>query len=1140
MWLTFAIRQPIIVAMFFLGLAFYGYLSYQKLGRSDTPNVNFPIVIVHASYPGASPAEMEKLVIKPMEDHIDGIEHLDTLKATAQEGDAVVVVQFKLDTDLNYAANDVQQRINTARAYMPSDLDPPVIFKYGADGAMLTYALSSRTMSAEALAAVVNDRIIPLVKTFDDVSGVDVFGEPAREIQILADPLRLYGTSATMADIYNAVSLNNANLPGGRIDSATQETSVSVHADLIRAEDLLRIPVPLAAAAAPGATSGNNMLLGDLARVVDGRAERREVAHFNAGPAVLMDINRTAASDEIGATASTRDEMQKLMRAYPQIDFREVFAPADYTQTSLDGVFQSLLEGVLLTAVVLMLFLHAWRNAVVVMISIPCSLLATFIVMRVLGFTLDNISLMALSLIIGILVDDSIVVLENITRHRDMGQSPEEAAISGRSEIGGAAVAITLVDVVVFFPLAFLSGYVGKYFVEFGIVVTVATLFSLFVSFTLTPVLAAKWSVKQRSAEPPRFLAWFQSGFERLTSWYRDVALAAALRHRWLVFLICFLLVFNAATLILGTTAMTWMGFFDGLFALACTAWFGFGRFLRWGRVHTLASLTAITSCLVIGLALESMASANLYIPFEFLPSGQAGQISGTVTFPTGTPLKTTAAAIARLESAAMTLPHVASVRTTAGLKPSGYEVTKGGFVGRFTITLDGDHRRETDAMVQRLRRIFPPLAPGAVVAVSERTGPGAIEYILAGPEDDVDAAADKLAAFVRTVPGTTNVQTGAELEEPRLNIRIDPLKCAILGVSPGTAATAARSAVGGIVATRVRTPTGLVDVRLEYPAQARNSIDEVERIEVRSSDGSTLVPLARVADFEYSKAPTRLEREDRQRIGRVTADIDHAGNATLGDITAMISKKIAEPGFLPAGVKLGSEGDTKYFGEFLSSMSVSAVASVALVYMLMVVLYGNFGTPFVIMFAIPVSLVGAFFALRLFGQSMNLFSVIGLIMLFGLVAKNGILLVDYANTQRRRGGMRAVDAMKVAAGTRLRPIVMTTAAMVFGMLPLALGLAEGGEVRRSMGVVLIGGLSSSLVLTLFLVPIAYAAYLGLFERRADRRAALEDQPIPEIPTVPTAPQIPPIQQIPQIPQRAGGGPARTKLPRPERQRTGG
>ncbi|MGB8265720.1 MAG: efflux RND transporter permease subunit [Candidatus Velthaea sp.] len=1107
MWLTrFSIRRPLIVSMVFIGLAIFGYVSYLKLGRSAEPNVNFPVVVVQANYPGASPTEMEKLVIKPIEDQLDGIEHLDQMTATAQEGTAVVVVQFQLDTDLNYAAIDVQRRVDTARVYMPADLNPPSVYKNGADQAMLTYALSSQTMSGPALQDMVADRIVPEIKSFDNVSGVDIYGEPGREIQVDVDPLKLLAAGATITDIFNAISQNNANLPGGRMDSATQETSVSVHADVINAQDLASIPVPVSSTALAGGalqttTASNTMLLGQFATVTDGHAEQRSISHFNGAPAVLMDVNRTVNSDEIATTKRAREQMKTIFQKYPQIKFTEVFAPADYTRASLNGVFQSLFEGIILTAVVLMLFLHAWRNAVVVMIAIPSSLLATFAVMKWLNFTLDNVSLMALSLIIGILVDDSIVVLENITRHRDLGQEPDEAAISGRNEIGGAAIAITLVDVVVFFPLAFLSGFVGKYFVEFGIVVTVATLFSLFVSFTLTPMLAAKWSVKRRSVAPPAYLAWFQVGFDRLAYWYRDRALPAAFRHRWLVVGGCVLTVFNALALPIGAQAESSVAVVDVIAGALCVAWFLSFRRQR----HARASFVAIGICFGAAGLLGAMSALQLYVPFEFVPNTQQGQISGTVTFPTGTPLATTEAALERMEQAAMKVPYVESVRTVAGSKPSGWGSTTGGFVGRFNVTLDKNHRKQTDTTIDKLRTIFPSLAPGALVTVSERNGGGsgaAISYTLSGPDDKIDGAADRLAAFIRSIHGTTNVQTGAELEAPRLNIHVDPAKAAVVGVSPGAAATAARTAVGGIVATRVRTESGLIDVRLEYPLATRNSFDQIRRILVRSNDGSTLVPLSSVADFTLTKAPTKIDRQARERIARVNGDIDHSTTVTLGDITKQVDAKLAQPGFLPPGVTLGTQGDTKFFGEFLSSMGLSIVVSFALVYMLMVVLYGNFGTPLVIMCAIPVALVGAFFGLRVFGQTMNLFSVIGLIMLLGLVAKNGILLVDYANTLRKRG-MRSIEAMTAAAGTRLRPILMTTAAMVFGMLPLALGLAEGGEIRKSMGVVLIGGLTSSLILTLFLVPVVYTSYIGLLERFADKsavrreRAGLPPPPVP-------------------------------------------
>jgi HAE1 family hydrophobic/amphiphilic exporter-1 len=1102
----FSIQRPIIVAMFFIALAVFGVISYVQLGKNSQPNVNFPVVVVVASYPGASPAEMERLVIKPIEDQVDGIEHLDTLNATAQEGSAVVVVQFQLGTDLDFAAIDVQRRVDTARVYMPTDLDPPQVIKNGAEAPVLTYAVDSKTLTASALADVLNDRVISDIRHIPNVETVDLSGAAVREFDVDADPLRLMGAGATLSDVFNSINVNNSNLPGGRIDKPTVETDVSVHAEVNSADDIASLPLTVLSG------SQTTLRIRDVATVTDTHQEQRLISHMNGAPGLILDINRTINSDEVGTTKVVRDQMAAIMKKYPQIEFHELFAPADYTQASLNGVLQSLFEGIFLTALVLMLFLHAWRNAAVVMVAIPSSLLATFITMHALGLTLDNVSLMGLSLIIGILVDDSIVVLENITRHRDMGQSPGDAAISGRTEIGGAAIAITLVDVVVFLPLAFLSGFVGQYMKEFGIVVTVATLFSLLVSFTLTPVLAAKWSVLKRSPAPPNYLVWFQTGFDRLTAWYKNRALPLAVRHRWMTFWLSLLLVANAITLIAGTQAMIAAAGVDAAFAVVSLLWIPLGNALRGRGIagiriapHAGASVGGALGCVAIAGCMVGLALAHLNLQTEFVPDQKTGQIHGDVTFPVGTPLATTEATLVKIENTVMAnIPTVDTVRTYAGTKPDGWGSTDGGFVGTFNITLRKDHRREQDAVVAKLREIIPPVVKGAEVTITGRGGGGSglpISYTLSGPGDVIQPAADKLAAYIRSIPGTVNVQTNAEDAAPHLTVRIDPARAAVLGVSPGAAALVARTAVGGVVATKVRTWNGLVNVLLQYPIKDRNSVDEIERIPVRANDNS-LVPLGRVATFTFDRAPTKIEHVDKQVIARVNGDIDRS-KTTLGEVIGLVNTQLHTPGFLPSGVTLGTDGDSKFFMEFLGSMFFALITSIALIYCLMVILYGSFVTPFVIMFSIPVAIIGALLALALTHQTINLFSAIGLIMLFGLVAKNGILLVDYANTLRKRG-LTYTEAIFTAGGTRLRPIVMTTAAMVFGMLPLATGHTEGGEIRQSMGIVLIGGLLSSLFLTLFLVPAMYVTanrLAGWFAdwraRRSERQVGPNEPPLP-------------------------------------------
>ncbi len=1013
MWLTrFAIGRPVITAMVFIGLAIYGLLSYRSLGVNLFPNVQYPFVAVSAQYPGASPSEMEKLVIKPIEDQLDGMENLDRLTATAQEGTAIVLARFKLDTDLNYETIDVQRRVDTARVNMPTDLDPPTVFKQStATEPVLTEALFSSKRSPGELSDLVTNSIIPALKHVPGILDVATSGAAAPEIHVFPDLQRLLAANATLGDVNNAVAANNLNLPGGRIDTPTSETTVSVHADIINPEDILGIPVPVPGGAHDG------LHVGDLARVDGGHVEQREPTQYNGVSSVVLDIARQNDADTVKTTALARAELVQLAATYPDVHFAEIDADAEYTTASVNGVLQSLLEGVFLTAIVMLLFLHAWRNALVVMIAIPSSLLATFIVMKLLGFTIDVISLMGLGLTIGILVDDSIVVLENITRHRDeLGESALDAANKGRTEIGNAAIAITLVDVVVFTPIAFLSGIVGKYMKEFGIVIVVATLFSLLVSFTLTPLLAGRWSVKERSHGIPWWARWFQNGFERLNAWYANRALPWVLHHRWIVVTGCF-------ALVVGAIALVPLGF----------------------------------------------------IGSEFIPSSDTGILSGTVSYHVGTPLATTARATQRLSTELGKIDGVQSVIMTDGSKPSGFGSTRGGHVAEFTIVLDKARRKETNRVADQARTLGWTV-PGAAYTVSKEGGGGsgtAVSFTLTGPDAALDDAASKLSALIRRQHGAVNVQTGAEAEGPRLNILIDTRRAASLGVSPGDAATAARIAIGGSLATKVRTATGLVDVRVKLPDGQRNDLAEVESVRVRAS-GGMMVPLVEVADFQQIFAPTKIERQSRERVVRVSGDVDASSGVTLGDVLRPVQAAVDQPGFLPSGVHAIADGDSDLFNQTFSSMAFALFTSFTLVYVLMVVLYGSFIEPFVVMFSVPVAIVGALGGLAIRHQTLNLFSLIAIVMLFGLVAKNGILLVDYANQMRRTRGLGPLEAMTAAANTRFRPILMTTCAMIFGMLPLSLGLTEGAQERASMGTVLIGGLVSSLILTLALVPVIY------------------------------------------------------------------
>jgi multidrug efflux pump subunit AcrB len=1166
-WLTrFAISRPVVTAMVFIALAIFGTIAFFKIGRSaNPPNTDFPIVVVYSAYPGASPQEMERLIVKPIEDQLDGIDNLDQLSSTCQEGVATIIAQFKLGTNLDIADINVQGAVDAARVYLPVDLDPPSVYKNGASQPLLDLAISSNSMTDTQLADFANNRLEPILKAIPNIQEVDIYGASDREFHVEPIPERLLGANATLGDVFAAVAANNLNLPGGLMRQPSQETSVSVHAEVNSAQDLLGIPLPV-----PG-NSNKNLKVGDVAYAYDSHVEPTSISHYNGQPRVYIELDRNISADEIKSTQVARQHIKEIAAQFPEITFSEIDAPADYTQKSLNGVWQSLIEGIVLTSLVMLLFLHSLRNSIVVMIAIPTSILATFVLMNMFGFHLDTMSLMALSLIIGILVDDSIVVLENITRHRDLGEEPIDAAIKGRTEIGGAAIAITMVDVVVFLPIAFLPGIVGAYLREFGAVIVIATLFSLLVSFTLTPLLAAKWSVLKRSQGMPAwmqrlgslkatlllcaaavvayFVPWpiaelreilpimigavlvlnhFVSRYERILTWYRAKALPYALQHGLFVVFACTVLVLNALTLAMGAGTTT-IGL-DVAILVFAAIWHLIGAVLRrrfseqqiayrWspspnGRGRQAAMLrlsldvmrniprvfvrwfyatgrsrrlTVATFALPIALAILLPLLGP--VDFDFVPQVQSGEIDMTVTYPPGTPLQTTAKYVTALETAIMKVDGIKSVSSTVGRKPEGWSSAIGDNYARLNAETLPDRRHDTYKLIDQIRKLSY-LVPGGVFEVSGDNGGGSgasIFYSISGPQEEIGPAAEKIANYLRDTPGSVNVETSNEAAAPRLNVNVDSQKAEVLGVTPADAANAARLAIDGAVATRVRTENSLVDVRVQFPLADRKTVDQLQDVRVRAQDG-TLVPLADIADFQWTKAPLQIKRLNRQRV------VDVYGGTlpgySLGAVTGPLERQLHSPGFLPPGVQLTAQGDTQYMNETMANM-------------LMVILYGSFLEPLIVMFCVPLAIIGALIALSFMhliepnaGQSLNIISMIGIIMLFGLVAKNGILLVDYSNTLCRRG-MRVRDAVLQAASTRFRPILMTTCAMIFGMLPLSLGFAEGGEWRQAMGTVIIGGLLSSLILTLFLVPMVYETWIGLLERRGDQRAVAAEMSRP-------------------------------------------
>ena len=1032
MWLTrFALKQPTVVTLFFVAVLLFGAIGYFSMGQNVNPSVTFPAVTIAADYPGASPEEMERLVVRPIEDQLQNVSHIEQVFSRSTEGSATIEVQFKLGTDIPSSANDVQQAIDQARPFQPADLNPPVLYKEDTSGSpILTESIASSKLSPTELSNLVETEIIPHLRGIKGVGNIQASGEFTRQIDVNPDPSRLAGIGATLLDVSDSVGAGNVSLPGGRLDQGKTEATVGVRADITNPFDIGLLPLSVAG------TPPGQLHVGDVAAVHDTFADQLLTAKVNATPAIVLNISHDSDADTGKTTAAIRAAFADLQTKYPRASFLEVQADQDFLHEAISGVFQNLFEGILLTALVLLLFLHVWRSALVVMIAIPTSLLATFFVMWIMGFSVDLLSLMGLSLTIGILVDDSIVVIENITRHREMGKPADEAAIVGRTEIGGAAIAITLVDVVVFAPIAFMSGIVGQFLREYGLVIVTSTLFSLLVSFTLTPLLAAKWAVL-RKPRPTRIgiIKAFAERFDATKRTYHDKLLPAALRHPWMV---------------------------------------GIGSF----------ALVAISVIVPMALGI---------IPFEFQPNTEYGTAIATLTYPIGTSLSVTQAGADRIAAKLQTFPGVKDTVVTVG--------GDGDYTAQVQADLVPERRHDEHLLVDAINKM-QDLVPGALlVAGGAMNGGGAdLAYTFTGPTESLDAASLKVMRLLKSLPNTTGVNSTSTMTGPRMEITVDRTKAALLGVSPDTAAMTARAAVGGVIATKIRSDQGLIDAVVQLDPKYRNDPTYLRTVSVRSATGS-LVPLGDVATFTMTGEPPVLRRIDRERIVRVFANMLHG--APIGPVNDKITAALKNPLFLPPGVHVKEDGQASLLTDSINKISIALLTSFVLIYMLLVILYRNYLTPLVIMMSIPVALVGVFGALtaanilhgvfpdiRYFnGQTLNIFSMLGIVMLMGLVAKNGILLVDYANTLHAKG-LALKEAIVESAVIRFRPIVMTTAAMIFGMLPLALGVTEGAEFRKSMGTVIIGGLTSSLFLTLFLVPVVYVALVGFVERRRERAAA--------------------------------------------------
>ncbi len=1018
-----AIKRPAFITMVFVALAVLGIYSYNQMGVDLLPRMDWPIVSVVTVYPGAGPREVENDVSKPLEDALSSLNNLDNIRSYSRENVSVVVVQFSFSTDVNTAANDVQRNVDIARSKLPKDAEAPRVQKADLNSFPIVRISAQGDMEPTALYQFVKDYIKPALEHVPGVATVELVGGRQREIKVEVNNAKLRACNVSLMQVAQALASDNLDFPAGTVTGSTKEYTVRLSGKFQNLGQLRNMVI--------ASTSQGVVHLGDIAEVRDSyKTEGQTYSRINSDPAIGIIIQKTSDANSVKTSDGIRQELNRLEEEYAGSGLKFAVAQdiTQFTRNSINEVRRDLGLAILMVAITLFLFLHSVRNSFIVLLSIPTSLISTFVFMYAMGFTLNLVSMMALALVIGILVDDSIVVLENIHRHLELGEEKRTAALNGRSEIGFAAIAITLVDVVVFLPIAMVGGLVGKIFREFGLTIVVSTLISLFVSFTLTPMLASRWSsVKHYSAESAvgrlinrieRYQKALDAGYRRLLGW--------ALSRR--------------------------------------------------------KSVLAISG----GALLLSLLPMPLHlIGTEFMTQPDRGEFALIIEMPVGTPLDKTYGTLAKIESRLKEDPSIEKYFSTVGVSEQTFQKSTQPNLGQIQIKLvpAWERRLSTEKEMARVKEIadsYPGvISRTSVIGMWGTANYSPLEVEVQGENlPQVVAASEKIGDIMRKTDGVTDVKSTWQTARPELQVVVDREKAASFGLTLGDVAAVLQTAIQGVVVTKYNDNGTDYDIRLQLAERDRDQASELQNLTLMSRSGGQIY-LGQIAEVMSGNGPVEIDRKDRERLVTILGNL--TGARSLGDATRDIRAGIVSLG-LPSNIKVFFGGDNENMSDMFSDMMLALAMAILFVYMIMVSLFESYAHPFTIMFSLPVALVGGMLILLLTGQTLNTFSMIGVIMSMGLVTKNAILLVDYTNTLRARGHSM-VDAILEAGPTRLRPIVMTTATMVFGMLPLALGLGAGSEIRQSMALVVIGALISSTLLTLILVPVMYT-YVDGFKAR--------------------------------------------------------
>jgi multidrug efflux pump subunit AcrB len=1043
MWFTrVSINNPVFATMIMAALCVLGLFSYSQLRVERLPDISPPLVFVSVAYPGASPESIETDLTRPIELGLNGIAGVKMIRSNSLEGRSETVVEFSLDADMGRAVQDVRDKVSALQPAFPRDAKAPYISRFDGDNAQPTVnlALIAPERSSRELSLIADQDVRKRLERVAGVARVDVAGMTVRQVRIDLDPQRLRAYQLTPADVSAALQKANADMPVGLLSSAKEDALVRVEGKMRDAKAFSDVVI---------ANRGNLAVrLGDLGQLVEREREPESLSRVDGVPSISFQVFKQQDANIVMTGEGIKLATEELRKSLPPgVELRLVYDDSEWVKDSLSGVKRTLIEGAMLTIAIVFLFLHSWRSTVITGLTLPISVISAFIAVYAFGFTLNFMTMMALSLCIGLLIDDAIVVRENIVRHVHMGKNHLTAAREGTEEIGLAVMATTFAICAVFIPVAFMKGIIGKFFFPFGITVAVAVLVSLFVSFTLDPMLSSIWK------DPPTnrliklpVIGHLMRGTDRLLDVMHGVYERVI---RW---------VFSGRRYRVFVPPLPAYGHpFDAQGK----------RDASKPREWRLATLTPRALVLLAGLAsFVGAVGLSFVVGTEFIPESDESFIRINVRMPVGTSLTRGSEKMRQVEGVVRAMPEVRMISATVG----GGDFSNGARnTGTVAIQLVRRHERKRsqkqveDAIREALRPI-----PGIDVSLGQRP----IFVSLMGPDPSVlEVEVQKFADRVGKIKGITDLETSVKPGLPAYAVRLKPDAVRELGLTATQLAASLRTFVNGDVATYWTAPDGeQVEVELRLPQIRRETIMQLDELPIAYSKDGTPIALSRVADVVPITNPEVIKRQDLQRRQAVYAGVS---GRPSGDVGNDIKKLIADTQ-LPQGYRFDMGGQSRDQAEAFTGVLMALAAAVIFIYIVLASQFGSFMQPLAIMASLPLSLIGVMLALLATHSTLNLFSMIGLVMLMGLVTKNAILLVDFAN-HARKSGLAMADALLQAGLVRMRPIMMTTAAMIFGMMPLALALDDGGEMQAPMGRAIIGGVITSTLLTLIVVPVLYS-----------------------------------------------------------------